>query len=351
MNERRLACIHLPDFPLVLYSRLHPEVRAHPLVLTTAEGETATVTICNARAAQYDVAAGMTVARANSLCPGLVIGVRECGRETAVLREIGGALAGVGPEIEIETGGVIFLESARLGKLYGDEPGLARRIQAVLQPFGYPVAIGFAANKFVALTAARQAAPGGWVIVPSGSESAWLQQLQVEHLALSDDTAETLSDLGIATVGQAAALPANEVVERFGAEGAVLARRARGDDPEPFTPDRPAADWCATAGLDSPVRDAATILAHIEALLKHLLAQPGCAGCAVREIQVCLHLDDRTEQVFTAAVEQPSTAAARFLRQVRLALERMSPAAAVRDITLRIPHPCLLYTSPSPRDS
>ena len=159
MKNQRLACILFPEFPLELACKIRPDLRSSPLALTDQPGETALLTSVNDRAAAFGVTTGMTVAQANSLCPDLVIGVRDHERERTVLQRLEHTLKQIGPDIETDHNGAIFLESSRLCRLYPEEPALARAILTTLHPFGYPVKIGFAANKFVARTAARHADP------------------------------------------------------------------------------------------------------------------------------------------------------------------------------------------------
>ncbi len=341
MNNRRLACILLPGFPLELVCKIRPDLRSSPLALTDQLGETALLTAVNDRAAAFGVTTGMTVAQANSLCPGLKTGPRDHDREQRTLGRIRKILADLSPDIETDHAAA-FLEASRLKKIYRDESHLARTILKLLRPLDYPVTIGFAINKFVAQLAASRAPVNRWLIVPTGSESGWLKQLRIDRLILSEGTGDTLTDLGIATVGQAAALPVNEVIGRFGREGAGLARRARGEDPEFFLPARPTDNYRATVTLDYPVRDTGRICKHIERLLDSLLRRLRHYGRAGGEIHVTLRLDNHTDTVFKAAVEKPTATPVPFIRQVTSHLERLKLKASATDITVRIPHTATL---------
>ena len=341
MPADQVVCILLADFPLELYFKTHPSARRHPVVLADSVADTAVVSACNDRAAGFDVTPGMTVARANSLCPGLVAGIRDSEREETVLHKITEVLGSVGPQSERQDNAV-FLETARLHRLYGDESGIARKILTVLKPFDYPVKIGFAANKFVARLASDHAPAGQYVIVPNGSESAWLRHVRVDRLAPAENTADTLYDLGLATVGQVAALPANEIVRRFGSQGTRIARRARGGDPDLFIPTSPTEDHRGRLTLDYPVRSTGAIVAGTKRILARLLAHLNKTGRACEHLHVTLALEDRTEHVFQAAVEKPAVSTEPFLRQVRLHLDRLHLPAAVADITVRIPHTAVL---------
>jgi DNA polymerase-4 len=321
---------------------MRPALRNRPVILTDDDTETAPVSACNGRAARYDVTVGMTAARANSLCPGLIVGQRDIEREKDLLRRMIGSLEQVGPDIEPGDGSV-FLETSRLRRMYGDEQGIARRIFAVLRPYGYPLKIGFGTNKFVARAAAGQAESNRCLIIPTGVEGSWLHHLHVDRLALSEETEETLADLGIVTIGQAAALPPNEVLARFGRDGLALTRRARGDDPELFLPKRPDDDYRGVITLDYPSRNTESLTRTIERILGGLLEHLRRHGRAAVEVQVTFQLDDHTESVFKASVERPAASPDRFLRQIRSRLERFRLDASVTDIGVRIPQASTLH--------
>ena len=73
-------------------------------------------------------------------------------------------------------------------------------------------------------------------------ELAFLHGHQVEALwGVGPATATRLHELGVRTVGDLAAIPPETLVRRLGkASGLHLAALARGEDPSPVTPDRPA---------------------------------------------------------------------------------------------------------------
>jgi len=340
--EPRIACILLPDFPLELFFKTRPTLRETPVALAETAGDTAEIIACNEPAARCDITVGVTVARANSYCPDLTVGIRDMAREQQIIERLYRTLQQVGPLVEPTGTPLFFLEAAGLHRLYRDEPGIARKIRTVLRPFGYPVKLGFAANKFVARTAAQQADCRTPVIVPSGAEAVWLDCLQVDNLTLSENAKETLYDLGIATVGQMAALPANEVVQRFGHEGVALARRARGHDPVLFVAEHSDEILREQVTLDYPLHRTAPILARIEPLLDRLTTGLRRRGRASREIRVALTLDNCTECVFKIATEKPTVTPAAYLRQLRSDLERRRLDSGVTGIAVIIPYTATL---------
>src|SRR6266481_5800566 len=84
------------------------------------------------------------------------------------------------------------------------------------------------------MTAAHVAAreSGGVRVVPRAEEHAFLAPLAVELLDPDPETRATLASWGVTRIGDLARLPAGELAHRLGPAGALLARRARGEDDE-----------------------------------------------------------------------------------------------------------------------
>ena len=53
------------------------------------------------------------------------------------------------------------------------------------------------------------------VIVPDRAERAFLNELPITYLPVTDDTREKLILLGVRTIGQVARFKGNELIERF----------------------------------------------------------------------------------------------------------------------------------------
>lgn len=89
--------------------------------------------------------------------------------------------------------------------------------------------------------ASRDAKPAGTRLVPAGGEPAFLHPKPVRALwGVGEATFARLEELGVATIGDLAAVPRATLVRRLGeALGAQLADLAGGIDPRPITPSGP----------------------------------------------------------------------------------------------------------------
>src|SRR5437667_115090 len=110
-----------------------------------------------------------------------------------------------------------------------------RRIRAEV---GLVASLGLAGNKFLAKVASDLGKPDGFVEVPAGEEAAFLAPLPIRRLwGVGAATERELASLGVATIGQLAAVPGAALEARFGRSGRHLRELALGRDDRPVVPD------------------------------------------------------------------------------------------------------------------
>jgi protein ImuB len=161
------------------------------------------------------------------------------------------------PGVEVVRPGVCALATRGPSRYFGGDDALvglvAAAVDGVLAGLGAPACrVGVADGPFAAERAARRG-----LVVPAGASAAFLAGFGVSTLARDGDDggaelAGLLVRLGIRTLGQLAELPAPAVLARFGPEGAVAHRLARGLDERPLAARVPPPDLAETAELDPP---------------------------------------------------------------------------------------------------
>lgn len=118
------------------------------------------------------------------------------------------------------------------------------------------------------------AIPSAICLVPPGEEAAFLAPLPANALwGVGPKTAEKLTALGMRTIGDIAAWPADDLVRRFGQHGDDLARRARGIDTRPIVTERAAKSISHETTFVHDVRDRATLEATIRAQANAIAAK------------------------------------------------------------------------------
>jgi nucleotidyltransferase/DNA polymerase involved in DNA repair len=343
----KITCVTVPDFPVEVCRRRHPETNAVPLALAESELDDAELIALDSKAVASGLMLHITAAQGHILCPELTVKVRDREQEIEPSNHIYKKLQAFSPFVEEARPGLYFLDSSGLELLYPDDTRFADRLIAAVRSAGeppYPVRVGIGRNKLIAQLAADRSDLGGFIVVPPRMEKKFLQPLPLETLQtdqfhLTGGTLSSLHDLGLRTIGQVAAFPANEMIRRFGVRGEMLARLARGDDVDFFTPDQPTESLTTTVWLDDPTDQAEAIVGLARNMLAGLLEELGrySRGCAV--IEIGLHLDRRNTRTLplSVAVERPTLSRAMFLRQLQTVLERQPLPAPVNGLTLTIP--------------
>ncbi|HEX4191255.1 MAG TPA: DNA polymerase Y family protein [Marmoricola sp.] len=192
------------------------------------------VVACNAQAREHGVRRGMRRRDAQSRCPELVLFEANPDRDVRAFEPVIAAVEELRPGVAPLRPGMLAIKAP--GRFYGSEEHAAATIAQRLVEVGVrDVRIGVADDLFAAEQAARLADVQGWHVVPTGSSAAFLATLPIGVLESGSgegaDLVGLLRRLGLRTLGDLAALPARDVLTRFGAYGAQVHRLTRGADP------------------------------------------------------------------------------------------------------------------------
>ena len=162
-------------------------------------------------------------------CSELLVDDEE-GRALRALVEVVRTLETYCPWVEAVRPGVCILPARGPARYFGGEPALLEELTRALgdrEDLGQ-LSIGIAEGLFAAGLAATAE-----VIVPPGETARFLGPWPVTVLDRPELT-DLLQRLGLNTLGDLAALPSRHVLARFGGEGALCHRVARGEDGELF---------------------------------------------------------------------------------------------------------------------
>ena len=226
----------------------HPEL-AGKAVIVGGTGARGVVAACTYEARRFGVHSAMPSALARRLCPQAIFLEGRFRRYVEVSSQLHAILEGFTPLVEGISLDEAFLDVTGSVGLLGPAPTVAIRIRRqVSESLGLDCSVGVGRTKLVAKLASKAAKPSadrtgvrpgpGVVVVPSDREAAFLGPLPVQALwGVGPATAKRLDDLGVATVGELAALPRELLVRRLGrAHGSRLAELARGEDDRPVVP-------------------------------------------------------------------------------------------------------------------
>jgi protein ImuB len=279
---------------------------------------------CDAAAAQRGVTIGMAVEQAQAFSAGLVALRYDEERIARAALDVLTALLALSPRVSWEKGhGVWWVDAAGLGS----EPRLAQKLLKAATAVGYGAArVGIADSAIAAYAATgRWKTQPPWRIVQSGRDAEFLAPFPIALLDLDEDLADTLSALGITTVGRLAALEPDEVESRFGADGLAAHGLARGSDHRGPTTPRDDVLPVVEVELGGPVVTSEPLLFVLKGSLATLGDALRAKGLAARELTLRLALDDGSTAERAVRPARPSSHADVLFDHCRAALEDWSP--------------------------
>ena len=255
-----------------------------------AAGESAAVVFanrvvaCSAAARAEGVSRGVRRREAQARCPALTVVEADPGRDARAFEPVAAAVAAVAPRVEIVRAGVVAVATRGPSRYFGGDAALAARVteavSAVVPDGAAPCRVGVADGAFAASVAARRG-----LVVPPGESARFLAPFPITALDRPELT-DLLVRLGLATVGAFAALPAADVLARFGGEGAVAHRLARGLDERPLVGHDPPPDFAVQVELDPPAVRVDTAAFAAKALADELHRALATRGLACTRVGI-----------------------------------------------------------------
>ena len=247
----RMTVVWCPDWPIVAWGIPLDE----PAIVAVANRVVATSPAARAEG----VAVGQRRREAQSRCPDVVVLERDADREARLFEPVALALEEMTPRIEVTGPGLMGFPTRGPSRFFGGDEAMAAEVAARVGPIlarRAEIRVGVADGIFAARLAARSVeARSGPMVIASGASAAFLSELPVETLEVplgSDSLTGLLRRLGLRTLGAFAALDPGDVVGRFGREGRIAHRLARGDDEHPPDLRRPAPDLAVTWQFEPP---------------------------------------------------------------------------------------------------
>jgi DNA polymerase IV len=242
-TDRTILHVDLDAFFAAVEQRDRPELRGKPVIVGGGgPNQRGVVSTASYEARVFGVHSAMPLRTAGALCPhGIFLPVD--GRKYArVGKQVLAILRRFTPLVEPVSIDEAFLDVTGSRKLFGDGETIARAIKdAVRDELQLTISVGVARTKLVAKVASDLRKPDGLVVVPPGTEAAFLAPLPITRLwGVGAKSAARLAEYGVRTIGDLAALPEDLLERRFGIVGPSLGARARGLDASPVSGRDPA---------------------------------------------------------------------------------------------------------------
>jgi protein ImuB len=264
-------------------------LRTVPVFVRERIGARELVRAASAEARAVGVRRGMRRREAEAQCPDAVCVDADEALEARTFEIVARAVETFTPRVVLDRPGLCAFATRGPSRYFGGDDALATRVlDDVVSALGgdaTDVRIGLADGGFAARLAARSAAPHAPFVVEPGESAAFCAPWPVTVLD-DPELASLLVRLGLPTLGAVAALPADAVLARFGAEGRHFHDLARGVDAGPPVLVTPPPDLVEQTELDPPVARVDAVAFAAKGLAGRLLSRLAERGLACTRVVI-----------------------------------------------------------------
>ena len=281
------TCLSLPDLPLAVFAR--GAASEKPAVVASASHRP-DVVVANAAAAKRGIAAGLSIAAALALDPDLTIHLRDERAESHALKGVALWAGQWTSTISIEPPDCVLLEISACGNYFGGVDKLLGCIDSGLAAIGFSGTLASAPTAGAASLFAR----AGQAIL-AAEDTDWVHKLAALPLALlasAQAALDTLSGIGVRTIGEFIALPRDGAARRFGQALLDEVDRARGLLPDPRSPFVPPERYHGQLELPAPVAEVEALLFGVKRLVAELAGFLHGRGAGVTQLRCDLVHED-----------------------------------------------------------
>jgi DNA polymerase-4 len=246
MPARGILHVDMDAFYAAVEQRERPELIGKPVIVGAdprggrGRGVVATASY---EARRFGVGSAMPISQAFRLCPqgvyvrpDMELYARVSGEVMEILRRFTDLVE----QVSIDEA---FLDVTGSRRVHGTPEDIARKLKrAIVDDLRLTASVGVAGSKLVAKIASDMRKPDGLVVVPAGTEAAFLAPLPVRRLwGVGPKTEEALLAAGFRTIGDLAAATPDRLQRRLGSHGLDLQVLARGEDDRPVHAEHEAA--------------------------------------------------------------------------------------------------------------
>lgn len=277
------------------------------------------VTATDPAAERAGVAAGMPLADARALCPGLAVAPADPDGDAETLRRLALWCGRYSPWTAPDAPDGVLLDITGCAHLFGGEAAMLAGIAGRLAGFGLTVRLAAAPTPGAAWAMARHG-PAACGIVPDGGVADILAALPLAALRLDDTTVQAMARVGLKRVRDVLGKPAAPLTARFGPRLVTRLDQALGRQAETVHGLLPAPRHEARRAFAEPIVLTADVERTVAGLADDLAARLADAGVGARRLELRLYRVDGQVRVVTV---RTSTLCRQADHMVRLLRERL----------------------------
>jgi DNA polymerase-4 len=229
--KKYIAHLDLDCFFVSVERIKNTDLTGKPVVVGGSAAGRGVVASASYEARKFGIHSAMPTARAQRLCPALIIVHGSHGEYGRISRKLYERMCNFAPVVERASIDEMNMDFTGCESLYhNDLPGFMKTVQKlVLDEFKLPCSIGLASNKTIAKIAVNQVKPAGVVFVPHGTEAAYLAPLSIGVIpGVGKKTEEYLNGKGFHKIADIQNSSEKEILDILGAHGGWIYNVALG---------------------------------------------------------------------------------------------------------------------------
>src|SRR5215469_7937906 len=283
------------------------------------------VLTCCYLARTFGVRSAMPMFEARRLCPSATVVRPDMEKYARVGKEVRGLMRDLTPLVEPVSIDEAFMDLSGTERLHGTSPakalaGFAARVE---REIGITVSIGLSCNKFLAKIASDLDKPRGFAVIGGAEAAAFLAPRPVTQIFGVGKVAQArLAADGYRTVGDLQRAGEADLVRRYGAEGARLARLARGLDDRPVKTEREAKSISAETTFEHDIGELRALELRLWRLCEKVSARLKAGGLAGSTVTLKLKSANFRLRTRAQSFDRPTQLAAKIFACGRELLAR-----------------------------
>ena len=272
-----IACIDLNAFYPSCEELRDPSLKgkAHAVIMTDEKmGDImkGAVSSCSYEARRYGVRSAMSLSKAKSLCPDLILRPVDIPYYREISDQVMNAIQGYADTLEQASIDEAFLDCTT--RIQSESPEIfATKIKKTIRDKsgGLSCSIGVTSTKSAAKIASDFEKPDGLTVVYPTELKKFLEPLDVGTVAgIGPKTQKALKEIGIDTLGQLAKADVQKLKELFGKNGYWMWKVANGTDDEIVAPRTDNVSLSTENTLAIYTRDKEKIHSHLDELVEDI---------------------------------------------------------------------------------
>jgi DNA polymerase-4 len=233
---RHIAHFDLDAFFVSVEVLKNPSLKGKAIIVG-GDGQRGIVAACSYEARKFGIQSAMPAMTAKRLCPHAVFLKGSYHEYSHYSRMVTQIIAHSVPVYEKASVDEFYIDMTGMDRFFGINLYTRELREKIMRETGLPISYGLSTSKLVSKMATNEAKPNGYLEVAPGKEKNFLWPLTVDKIpGVGKQTQAELHQLGIFTIEQIAATPADQLEFHFGKWGKKLWEKAHGISDSPVEP-------------------------------------------------------------------------------------------------------------------